>query len=609
MSKQHNKKRINIKKLIPIAIWTFKKFFKLSKRDTILLGATHFIKSFVPIAKSFAYAKMLDSIIDISSGNQNLKEALSLNHPLFISILLTAIFSTLNGLVFKWQRYFLRRFERHHIKLFEFEVHKKISDIDIQQHEDPKISDITRRATENMYTFMYFIEVTFAFISKIITTIATLGIISTISPYFIILMIVFAIPINILSNKQNAKIWRVQEKFTETRRRIGGFLYSLKDTKRLPEQKISQSNRYIYSKGKHTAEPYYKELLKNLKMKMGVKYLSEAIYFLMNLAIPLYLVGMIMNGEITVGEFGFYQTNYFVFMGSINEISTFVTDLLDRGFYVSQLKEAYELDNEIKSGNIKINESKPPEIEFKNVSFKYPKTDELVLKNVNFKINSGEEVAIVGENGAGKTTIIKLILRFYDPTGGEILINGKNLKNIDLEIYHEITGALFQDYNFYGMLSAKENIAIGKPEKKPDFEKIVEAAKKADAHKFIKALDNKYETLMSKRFKNGTNLSTGQMQKVALARMFYRDSQLLILDEPTASIDASAESRIFERIYQFMENKTVIIISHRFSTVRNAQRIFVLEDGELVENGSHQNLIKNNGLYKKNFELQAKGYN
>jgi len=270
----------------------------------------------------------------------------------------------------------------------------------------------------------------------------------------------------------------------------------------------------------------------------------------------------------------------------------------------------FEMKPAIKDGNIKLPYlGTPPSIEFKNVSFKYPKANRYVFKDLSFKIESGEEVALVGHNGAGKTTIVKLLARIYPVTKGQILINGIDINNLAINDWYKNLGVLFQDYNFYSHLSVKENIHLGKPTRKLDDKEIIEAAKKADAHNFIMEYKNKYDQIMSEKIEGGIRPSTGQAQKIAIARFFYRNAPLAIFDEPTASIDALSEYKIFNTIYNFFENKTVIIISHRFSTVRNADRILVLEKGKIVEEGTHEQLLtKRNGIYRRSYKLQAEGY-
>jgi ATP-binding cassette, subfamily B, bacterial len=249
----------------------------------------------------------------------------------------------------------------------------------------------------------------------------------------------------------------------------------------------------------------------------------------------------------------------------------------------------------------------PPIIEFKNVSFRYPNNERNILHKFNITINPGEKIALVGENGAGKTTIIKLLLRFYDVTEGEILINNINIKELSLKQWHSYIGALFQDFIRY-QFTLKENIIFGNAEEKNKKERIETAVKQSGTDGYVETLPKKYDQIVGKMFDHGIDLSGGQWQKLALARAFFRNAPLLILDEPTSAIDAKAEFEIFERVQSLQRDKTVIIISHRFSTVRNADRIFVLNDGKIIENGDHEALMEKNGLYAELFHIQAQGY-
>ena len=245
-------------------------------------------------------------------------------------------------------------------------------------------------------------------------------------------------------------------------------------------------------------------------------------------------------------------------------------------------------------------------IEFKNVWFKYPGTDRWIFENLNLVIEPGEHFALVGENGVGKTTLVKLLLRFYDVNEGSIQVNGVNLKDLNLNSWYSQLGTLFQDFNGYP-LDIKNNITISQPGKVDD-ERLTIAIKESGVDEIVKKMPYGLETVLDSSFKKGIEPSGGQWQRVALARAFYRNPNVLILDEPTAAIDAKAEYTIFNSIFKNQKQKSAIIISHRFSTVRRADKIIVLNKGKIVEQGSHIELMKANGLYKEMFDRQAEGY-
>ena len=246
-------------------------------------------------------------------------------------------------------------------------------------------------------------------------------------------------------------------------------------------------------------------------------------------------------------------------------------------------------------------------IEFRNVSFHYPGAERLVLQNVSFTLQPGSSVALVGDNGAGKTTLVKLLARFYDPTEGAILLDGRDLRDYDVAALQANIGVIFQDFVRY-QVTAQENIGFGRVEEIDDLTRIIAAADKGGAVPVIEKLPNGYQTMLGKTFEDSVDLSGGEWQKIALSRAFMRDAQILILDEPTAALDAKAEYDVYLRFAELTGGKTTIFISHRFSTVRMAQHILVLADGRLVEEGTHDQLMALGGSYAEMFTIQAERY-
>ena len=245
--------------------------------------------------------------------------------------------------------------------------------------------------------------------------------------------------------------------------------------------------------------------------------------------------------------------------------------------------------------------------EFRNVSFSYPDSDKNVIDNISFTLKAGEKMAFVGQNGAGKTTLIKLMLRFYEPSSGQILLDGIDISRFETHTYQKIFGVIFQDFVRYEFL-VKENIAVGNIDKLEDTGAIERASNLSLADEVVHELKDGLNQQLGRRFARGVNLSGGQWQKIALARAYMKDAEVMILDEPTSALDARAEYEAFQRFIGLTEGKTSIIISHRFSTVRMADRILVLKDGKILELGTHEHLMSHPKLYAELFELQAKGY-
>ncbi len=297
---------------------------------------------------------------------------------------------------------------------------------------------------------------------------------------------------------------------------------------------------------------------------------------------------------------------------SFQNILDGVTDTYENSLFVDLLFEFLAYEPKILPPEHPVSLELCPEkhgldIEFRDVSFTYPGKQQPALQHVNFVLRAGETGALVGSNGAGKTTLVKLLARLYDPDEGEILLNGRNLKAYDPAELRKYLGVIFQDFVRYHM-TARENIGIGRVSQIEEREQIIAAARKSGADGFIERLNKGYDTMLGRWFEKGVELSGGQWQKVALARAFMRDAPLLILDEPTSALDAEAEYEIFTRFRELTEGKTALFISHRFSTVRLADRIFVLEHGTIREHGSHDELIALNGRYAELFNLQARAY-
>jgi ATP-binding cassette subfamily B protein len=242
-----------------------------------------------------------------------------------------------------------------------------------------------------------------------------------------------------------------------------------------------------------------------------------------------------------------------------------------------------------------------------DVHFRYPESEGEALRGVSLRIRAGEVVALVGENGSGKTTLAKLLSALFTPTGGRILWDGEDVRSLDRRALRRQIGVIFQDFVRY-QLTARENIGFGRAEAVDDVEAIAEAARQAGADHYLEGLPEGYETMLGKEFTGGYDLSIGQWQRIALARAFFRRAQLLVLDEPTASLDARAENELFEYVQALAHGRSVLLISHRFSTVKSADRIYVLHEGEIVEEGTHDELVANGGRYAELFELQASAY-
>jgi ATP-binding cassette subfamily B protein len=322
-----------------------------------------------------------------------------------------------------------------------------------------------------------------------------------------------------------------------------------------------------------------------------------------------YVIWRTVFGRLSIGTFYFLTNAILQASSTIQQVFSTLSGIADQALFLTDLLAFFEMRPTIQSKPNALPAPRPIRqgFEFRNVSFQYPGNERRVIDRLNFHLHPGERVALIGENGQGKTTIVKLITRLYDPTEGQILLDGIDLREYDLEdLYREI-GVIFQDFMRYEM-TARENIAVGKIEEVMDLPMLKAAAQKSMADEVIARLPAGFEQMLGRRFEGGVDLSGGEWQKLALARAYLRNSQLLILDEPTAALDARSEYQVFQRFAELTAGKMALFISHRFSTVRMADRIVVLESGRIVEEGTHDKLTHMGGRYAEMFELQAASY-
>jgi ATP-binding cassette subfamily B protein len=397
--------------------------------------------------------------------------------------------------------------------------------------------------------------------------------------------------------------WTPQRRLLDYLRMLGASSQSAKEVK-------------IFGLGTHLAERYHEvsDRIYEDNKKVAVK--RAGVGFLLNLVSTggyygAYAVVLIrtLAGAISIGTFTFLTGAFSRSRMYIEKILQSFTDISDQAIYLKDLFEFFEMEPSIRSLPGALPAPRPIRagFEFRNVAFAYPGSSTMVVENINFRLEAEEKIALIGENGAGKTTLVKLLARLYDPTAGQILLDGVDLREYDVEDLRKEIGVIFQDYMRYELL-AKENIGFGKIEDLADQARIELAAQKSMAFQVIGKLPNGYDQMIGRRFDGGVDLSGGEWQKFALARAYMRDAQLLILDEPTATLDARAEYEVFRRFAELTKGRMAVLISHRFSTVRMADRILVLQDGRIREQGTHKHLVALGGQYAELFELQAAGY-
>lgn len=580
----------------------FKIYWEIAPGLTIGVLVTQVLLSFQGLINAYLFGVFIDQILGIINTSKNASEIIPI-------ITLFAIINIVLALVELLNDYFsslLSNIDNAKLRVKHINF---MSTLGISQMED---SDLTNKSTRfvEVYTSMgQHLNLLIMLIAMIVSTIAYAIAIYSFASLIIYLSIFFFILKYFNNSKYIGKLFRFSRDATEQRRSAWNSINYLGDPSHLKEILLSGGMSFLKDKFMqyvHWQSSAYTSIRKEwLFFQIIQAFANTAL-----LGFGVYLLAEnTIAGVVSIGAFTFYLRSLFSYSGQLDTLSYRISRAIEASIRLQDVLELFELYKPEKDGTKELEFKKtPPKIELTNISFKYPNGKYSVIKDLNVTIKPGERIAIVGENGAGKTTLVKLLTRIYRPQSGTITLDKLPITDITKESLHKHLGVLFQDFNQYGNLTVSENIQIGKITKKVDDEKIKGALVKADALSFVKRYPQKLEQVLSERFKGGIRPSGGQWQKIAIARFFYRNAPILIMDEPTASIDAVSEASIFDNIYKFMKGKTVIIISHRFSTVRNADRILVLDKGRIIEEGTHAELLQMDGKYAHAFKLQAKGY-
>jgi len=599
------KKKPTFKDYISVAKWSVSANWKMSPSLTIINFLATIYSNLSGLIYTYITAKLIDQIIELVQTPQpDIK-------TIYPMIVLLGGVEFFNAGMIALNSYAARVRRRIYGPYFSKLYYEKVYSLGVQTNQLPDISNKRRLTEEWMYEIADLNTSIVRIVASIIRGIIAASIIFSFSKTLGIAMILIAI-ISYLQNRhyflKDFK-WQTSDKNIQERRKVGRIGYQLSDPLSIGEISIVGAFKYLDSKYINFYNYYNNEIKKIVRQDSITTFLVDILNVFAVMGGCLQVFKMAIERKISIGDTTFFVSSISNFYSSMKNMTAELVLFLDSVTKGKQVVEFFNLQPLVSDGSVKLERLvTPPSIDVKNITFRYPRSHRDIFKNFSMKIESGQKVAIVGENGAGKSTLVKLLCRMYDPQEGKILINGIDLKELSINDWYKNVGTLFQDFNFYSSLTVEENIYIGKPVKEIDRKKIIASAKNAEAHEFIMKYKKKYNTVMSEDFKDGVKPSHGQKQKIAIARFFYRDTPLVIFDEPTSSIDADSEFRIFNRIYKFFNKKTVIIISHRFSTVRKADVIFVIKDGKLIEKGSHRELMERKGVYFRNFTVQAEGY-
>lgn len=493
----------------------------------------------------------------------------------------------------------------------------KISSLDIAFFESSEFfNKIQRAQSQASVSSQRFLMFLMGFIQEIVTVVSMLYIIWNMNPLFMIILLVLSMPYVYTSGYFAKKRVGLRQGRAGDLRMVNyvGSLLNSRDT--IKEIKLFGLRPTLFQRFDNLWNLFITQD-KDLSIteqctQMGLHCLS----LIGILCVWVYAIGKTLIGQLTIGSLTMVLQAAKSASDSLAHLFGVGGAFYESSLFLKDLFVLLDLDPSSVPGTLSPNPLDKPisipddmgiNIEFRNVSFGYPETDHQVLRNLSFSIANGERIALVGENGAGKTTIIKLLTRLYDPTEGEIFINGHNIIEYNEEELRQKTGVLFQDFVRY-QFSVSDNIGFGRVDMIDDQLRIKQMADKADCMDMINKLPNGFQTILGRTLKDGVDISGGEWQKIALARAFMRDPDVLILDEPTASLDPLSEEKVFISISDLMRNKSCVVVSHRFSTVRSMDRILVLEHGEIIEEGTHKDLMAIEGKYASMYSTQASRY-
>jgi ATP-binding cassette subfamily B protein len=590
------------------ALENLPKFFKLVWSECPYLTLSNLllrlIRAFQPLAMLWVAKLIMDHVVEIVTNHgkgdyQNILYlvALELGLAIFNDLLGRSIALT-DGLI-----------GDSFANVTSIKIMKHAAKLDMNHFEDHKFYDQLERARRQTLNRSSLVAQMSGQAQEIITLIILAAGLVSFNPWLILLLVVSVIPAFLGESHFNERSYSLIHGWTPERRELDYLRYTGSSDETAKEVKIFGLSDYFVDRYKNLSEKFYNEN-KTLSVKRAIygSFLT-AIGTIAHYGTYGYIIYRTTQGFLTIGDLTFFMGSFIRMRTLLDNIFSRFSSIGEGALYLEDLFSFFRLEPSVTSKRDARKFPRPIKegFVFDKVGYKYPGTESWAVRDLSFSIQPGEKLALVGENGAGKTTIVKLLARLYDPTEGKILLDGIDLRAYSIEDLRNETGVIFQDFVKYQM-TAGINVGIGRTEAMDDLSRIKKASEMSLANTVIDKLPEKYEQMIGKKFSAGVDLSGGEWQKLALGRAYMRNAQVIILDEPTAALDARAEHEVFQRFSALMKDKTGLIISHRFSTVRMADRILVLDQGRLLEIGSHPELLEKKGRYAELFNLQAKGY-
>jgi ATP-binding cassette subfamily B protein len=588
------------------ALSNLPEFFRLVWQSSPGKTATSFLlrimRSAMPVALLYVGKLIIDQVVLLNRHGGSQHELWKL---VIIEFLLAVVTDGLNRMISLMDNLLGDLFANY----TSMRIMRHAATLDLEQFEDSVFYDKLERARQQTVGRTVLLSQVMSQIQDFISIAFLLTGLLTLNPWLILLLLIAIIPSFMGESYFNSQNYALTRSQTPERRELDYVRYLGASDETAKEVKIFGLSDFIINRFKTLSDKFYAD-----NSKLAVRRSAWGTFFSILGSAGYYaaygfIIYQTVTGKSSVGTLTFLA-------GSFRQLSSLMENSLNRftsvsqgAIYLNDFHEFFEIKPKIKVAASPLPFPNPIKqgFTFENVGFKYHNAESWANRHLNFTLHPGEKIALVGENGAGKTTLVKLLARLYDPTEGRILLDGADLRDYDIAGLRLNLGIIFQDYIRYQM-SFSQNIAVGNIDELANTELIRKAAHESLADALAAKLPLGYEQWLGRRFNEGVELSGGEWQKVALARAYMKDAQVLILDEPTAALDARAEYEVFQRFSSLTQGKSAVLISHRFSTARLADRIIVLEKGKILEAGTHQELMANNGRYAELFSLQAAGY-